>query len=65
MDKRDMWPDDDDVIFVPDKEYHTLNRALLDVEIAIVQLKKAKEEKKSDSKTEQPITSRQPDTEKP
>jgi hypothetical protein len=52
IDKRDMWPDDDDVIYVPDEAYHKFNRALLEMEIATIQLKKAKDKK---TQTDNPI----------
>ncbi|MDR1700296.1 MAG: hypothetical protein LBR68_03810 [Lachnoclostridium sp.] len=42
-DKRDMWPDEDELIYVSDETYHKFNRALLDMEIATIQLKNARD----------------------
>ncbi len=58
IDKKDEWPPEDEVIFVPDETYKSVYRALDHMEQARKELRKAAEANKPDS-------SRQPDTERP
>ncbi len=58
IDKRDEWPPDDEVIFVPDETYRSVYRALDHMEKAREELRKAAEGKK-------PEICRQPKTEEP
>ncbi len=52
IDKRDEWPPEDEVIFVPDETYKSVYRALDHMEQARKELRKAAEIKKPDTKTE-------------
>jgi hypothetical protein len=48
IDKRDLWPDEEDVIFVSDETYKGVHRALDHMEKAREELRKAAEAGKPD-----------------
>ncbi len=52
IDKKDEWPPDDEVIFVPDETYKSVYRALDHMEKAREELRKAAEGKKPEIKTD-------------
>ncbi len=49
--KKNEWPPDDEVIYVPDETYKSIYRALDHMEQARKELSKAAEFKKTDKKT--------------
>jgi hypothetical protein len=42
-DRKDEWPDDDKVIYIPDREYHSLMQALRKMEQAQQELHKIRD----------------------
>jgi hypothetical protein len=57
-DRKDEWPDDDRVIYIPDREYHSFMRSLYKMELAQKELHRIRDSIKpedSNSKNNQSL----------